>query len=253
MYDAGTRAEGYLRAYAREFGTVEIDSTFYGAPAPERVRRWAAQVPDAFTFAVKTPREITHDHRLLAPRKLLDDFVMSVAELGAKLEAILVQLPPDFGPAEIDALETFVATLGPGPRWAVELRDPAWFDGDERKRVRDVLGRHGVALAVTEGPFVPFEAMLRELREPTAPHGYLRWLGEREAMTRFDAVTIDRSASIARWAAAIREAGPSFAHLCGYANNEYAGHAPATVRALYAALGVPHDEPSRIVQTSLFE
>ena len=63
MYDAGTRPEGYLREYAEEFRSVEIDSTFYGTPPPERCRRWAAQVPDGFTFALKLPRDITHDRR----------------------------------------------------------------------------------------------------------------------------------------------------------------------------------------------
>jgi len=60
MYDAGTRPESFLREYAEEFDSVEVDSTFYGTPQPERVRKWAAQVPDGFTFALKLPREITH-------------------------------------------------------------------------------------------------------------------------------------------------------------------------------------------------
>jgi hypothetical protein len=35
-------------------------------------------------------------------------------------------------------------------------------------------------------------------------------------------------------------------------NNHYQGHSPATVRALYAALGIPHARPERVQQTSLF-
>jgi hypothetical protein len=38
----------------------------------------------------------------------------------------------------------------------------------------------------------------------------------------------------------------------GYVNNHYAGHSPAIVRAFYAELGIPHTEPPRIEQTSLF-
>ena len=253
MYDAGTRPEGYLRAYAREFASVEIDSTFYGTPAPERVRRWGAQVPDDFTFALKLSREITHDRRLLRAEALVDEFVASANELGRKLEAILIQLAPDYDPAEIDALEAFLAALPEGPRWALELRDAAWFRGDVHARVRDAAGRRGIALAVVDGTFVPLEAMLHELRRPTASHAYVRWLGRRETFARFDAVQLDRGADITLWAEAIRDAAPQLARIAGYAGNEYSGFSPGTIRALYAALGVEHVVPDLVEQTSLFE
>lgn len=253
MYDAGTRSEGYLRGYAREFGSVEVDSTFYGTPPPERVRKWAAQVPPEFTFALKLTREITHDRRLLASEPLLDEFVASADELGDQLEAILIQLPPDFAPAELGALEAFVAALPSGPRWALEVRDPAWLEGDVRARLREVLAAREVALAVTDGTFVPLPVMLDELREPTAPHAYVRWLGRRDAVQRFGALLFDRRDQIGQWATAIRAAAPRLTRLAGYANNHYAGHSPATVRDVYAALGLPHERPARIEQASLFD
>jgi uncharacterized protein YecE (DUF72 family) len=253
MYDAGTRPEGYLRSYAREFRSVEIDSTFYGTPPPDRMRRWAAQVPDDFTFALKLTREITHDRRLLAAEKLLDEFVVSANELGPKLEAILIQLAPDYDPAEIDGLEAFIAGLAEGPRWALEVRDSAWFTGDAHARLRDALGRRGVALAVTDGTFVPLDVMLHELRRPTASHAYIRWLGRRETFARFDAVQIDRAPAIARWAEAIRAAAPQLTRVSGYANNQFAGFSPGTIREISAALGIPHEVPERVEQTSLFD
>ncbi len=253
MYDAGSRPENYLREYAEEFRSVEVDSTFYGTPQPERVRKWAAQVPAGFTFALKLSREITHDHRLLGAQKLVDEFVASALEFGDKLEAILIQMPPDFVPAEIDAVEAFVRELPPGPRWAFEVRDRDWFHGDARQRLRDALGTHGVALAVSDGTFVPLDTMLHELRRPTASHAYVRWLGGRDAFVRFDEVLVDRSEHIVRWADAIRDTAPQLTRLAGYANNQYAGHSPGTMRQIYAALGVVHERPARIEQTSLFD
>jgi len=253
MYDAGARPEGYLREYAEEFRSVEIDSTFYGTPPPERCRRWAAQVPDNFTFALKLSREITHDRRLLASRALVDEFVASALEFGDKLEAILIQTPPDFVPAEVEAVEQFVRELPQGPRWALEVRDRDWFHGDARGRLRDALGTHGVALAVSDGTFVPLDAMLYEFRRPTASHAYVRWLGQRETFARFDEVGVDRGDRIAQWADAIRDTAPHLTRLCGYANNQYAGHSPGTIRQVFGALGVAHERPARIAQTSLFE
>lgn len=253
MYDAGTRPEGYLREYAEEFGSVEIDSTFYGTPPPERCRRWAGQVPDGFTFALKLSREITHDRRLLGSRALVEAFVASALEFGDKLEVILIQTPPDFVPAEIEAVEEFMRDLPHGPRWAFEVRDRAWFQGDVRRRLRDALGTHGVALAVSDGTFVPLETMLHEFRRPTASHAYVRWLGQRETFARFDAIAIDRADRIAQWSQAICDTAPQLTRIAGYANNQYAGHSPGTIRQLYGALGVTHTRPQRIEQTSLFE
>ncbi len=253
MYDAGARPEAYLREYADEFGSVEVDSTFYGTPPPARVRAWAAQVPAGFTFAFKLPREITHEHRLLHARALVEEFVASALELGDRLEAILIQMPSDFEPVEVETVESFVRDLPHGPRWALELRDRDWFHGDVHVRLRDALGSHGVALAATDSTFVPREAMLHELRRPTASHAYVRWIGARDAVGRFNEVVIDRAAEIAAWAQAIRDASPQLARVAGYANNHYAGFSPATVRMVYDALGVPHRVPARVEQTSLFE
>ncbi len=253
MYDAGARPEAYLREYADEFASVEVDSTFYGTPPPARVRGWAAQVPAGFTFAFKLTREITHEHRLLHARTLVDEFAASALELGDRLEAILIQMPSDFVPAEIENVESFVRELPAGPRWAMELRHRDWFHGDVRARLRDALGTHGVALAATDSTFVPLDAMLHELRRPTASHAYVRWLGGRDAVARFNAVVIDRSGEIAEWAAAIHDAAPQLARLAGYANNQYAGFSPGTVRMVYEALGVPHAIPRRVEQTSLFD
>jgi uncharacterized protein YecE (DUF72 family) len=253
MFDAGTRPEGYLREYADEFASVEVDSTFYGTPQPERVRKWAAQVPDGFTFALKLPREITHERRLMASRTLVEEFVASALEFEEKLEAILIQTAPDFAPAEIETIEQFVRELPAGPRWAIELRDRDWFHGEVHQRLRDALGTHGIALAVSDGPFVSLETMLHELRRPTASHAYVRWLGSRGSVAQFDELVIDRSAEIAQWAEAIRDVAPQLTRLAGYANNQYAGFSPGTIRMVYAALGVPHRVPKRIEQTSLFD
>jgi uncharacterized protein YecE (DUF72 family) len=252
MYDAGTRPDGYLRAYAREFSSVEVDSTWYGTPPPERVRGWQAAVPAGFTFAFKLPREITHERRLLGCEALLDEFVASALVLGPQLEGALVQMPPDFGPAEIDALLPFLARLPAPIRWSLELRDPDWFRGETLERVREALGARGIALAVSDGAFVALETMLEQLARPTAPHAYIRWLGVRDAVSRFDRAIFDRTANLRAWAHGVRTATPMLERACAYANNHYNGHSPAVVRAFFKELGIPHVVPPRIEQTSLF-
>ena len=253
MYDADTKPDRYLRAYAREFSTVEIDSTFYGTPPLERVARWCAAVPSHFTFALKVPREITHERHLRGSEREAAEFFASAAAFGGKLEGVLVQLGPDFAPDEFEALAAFVALIPSSEmRVALEVRDARWFEPTAYARFRDLLGSHGIAHALSAGTFVPLERMLAEIADPTADFLYLRWLGARDAVSRYHAVQIDRHAQVAQWATAIKNAPRRVRRAIGYVNNHYAGHSPATVRELFAALQIEHVEPTRIEQTSLF-
>ena len=74
FYPVGTRAADYLTLYSRAFDTVEVDSTFYAIPSASSIRSWARRVPAGFTFALKLPKDISHEQRLndnagLAPLK----------------------------------------------------------------------------------------------------------------------------------------------------------------------------------------
>src|SRR5829696_7259254 len=88
-------AEGTgIERYASRFGAAEINSTFYRTHKPQTLERWAAMVPEPFRFAVKVPRAITHERRLVDVSELLDAFLGSLSAVGAKLGPLLVQLPP---------------------------------------------------------------------------------------------------------------------------------------------------------------
>src|SRR5215469_9088800 len=46
-------SEKRLRYYARQFGLVEVDATYYAMPAEQTAALWAARTPPGFTFNVK--------------------------------------------------------------------------------------------------------------------------------------------------------------------------------------------------------
>jgi uncharacterized protein YecE (DUF72 family) len=84
----------HLRRYAQRFNAVEINSSFYRPHRRATYERWAATVPDDFAFAVKLPKQITHELRLAAAETALDIFLDQASGLGAKFGPLLVQLPP---------------------------------------------------------------------------------------------------------------------------------------------------------------
>lgn len=74
--------------------SVEANGTFYGTLRPPTFARWSEETPDAFVFAVKGPRFITHLRRLREVEAPVANFLASgVLALGAKLGPILWQLP----------------------------------------------------------------------------------------------------------------------------------------------------------------
>ena len=144
FYPPGTRASEFLAAYAKVFRAVEVDSTFYAVPDARAVRAWAERTPPDFTFALKMPKEVTHELRLRDADSLVRDFLERVSELGPKLGPILLQMGPDFAPDELPALEQFLPRLPRGLRFALELRE-RWMG--PRKHPAPLAGAAGAVTA----------------------------------------------------------------------------------------------------------
>jgi uncharacterized protein YecE (DUF72 family) len=112
FYPAGTPQREFLRFYAERLNSVELNTTGYRLPEEDQFRRWAAETPDGFRFAVKMP----HPNRLRA-------FTERARILGEKLGPvrIVVQQPRD---------DTFLArlldSLDPALQWALDFRHESW-------------------------------------------------------------------------------------------------------------------------------
>jgi uncharacterized protein YecE (DUF72 family) len=253
FYPSGTRPRDFLSTYARAFPTVEVDSTFYAVPAPRVVRGWAERTPAEFVFALKMPGEATHERRLRGAEGVVAAFLESARELGARLGPVLVQMGPDFDASELPALERFVAALPAELRFAVELRHASWMGSGTREALTELLRAHRVALALSDGRWIPRETMTALAAEPTADFHYVRWMGPDRSITDYSRLQHDRSAEFRAWAGVLRDAALRGTEVFGYFNNHFAGHSPANARELQALLGervVPPGELSE--QTSLF-
>ena len=118
-----------LERYATRFSGVEINSSFYRPHRPSTYARWAASVPDHFRFALKVPKTITHERRLVDVDSQLAAFLSESAALGPKREVLLVQLPPSFA-YDAGIVRAFFTGLREryAGRLACEPRHPSWFD-----------------------------------------------------------------------------------------------------------------------------
>jgi uncharacterized protein YecE (DUF72 family) len=117
-----------LERYALRFHCTEINTSFYRPHRPETYARWAAAVPSDFRFAVKMPRQVTHERRLVGAAALVDAFLAETAWLGEKRGPILVQLPPSLAfDAKVAAgFFTALRAVTEAPV-ACEPRHASWF------------------------------------------------------------------------------------------------------------------------------
>jgi uncharacterized protein YecE (DUF72 family) len=158
-------AEGsHLERYAARFSGVEINSSFYRPHRVQTYSRWAASVANDFRFAVKVPKSITHEHRLLGVTALLDTFLAEVAGLGDKLGPLLVQLPPSlaFAPTVTEAFFSSLRDRSDA-QIVCEPRHASWFTDE----AQDLLTQFRIARAAVDPIPVP---QARE--KPSEPGGW---------------------------------------------------------------------------------
>jgi uncharacterized protein YecE (DUF72 family) len=112
---------------------IEINGTYYGSQKPESFRKWHAETPKGFVFAVKGPRFATNRRVLAQSGDSIEKFFASgVTELKEKLGPVNWQFmaTKKFDPADF---ESFLKLLpkkvdGNAIRHAVEVRHDSFKD-----------------------------------------------------------------------------------------------------------------------------
>jgi uncharacterized protein YecE (DUF72 family) len=242
FYPIGTHQAEFLTIYARAFDTVEVDSTFYAIPPAKTVRSWAERTPKGFTFALKLPQEITHERRFRDSEEVAKLFFDRARELGEKLGSILIQLGPDFELSELPALARFLPTLPSDIRFAVEFRRRAWINDG----VLAILADHGVALALTDGRWIPRKHMLALATRPTTNFLYVRLMGLNRDIVDYSRVQMDRTNELELWSGVLWPAAETGKTVYVYVNNHFAGHSPASARQLQRFMRQTPVEPEKL-------
>jgi uncharacterized protein YecE (DUF72 family) len=218
FYPEKLPAAKMLPYYAERFATVEINYTFYRTPNEKILAGWNRETPEGFRLTLKAPKRLTHIARLRDCKDLLDYFLRTSATLGAKLGAILFQLPPYFR-KDLAVLDQFLALLTPGTCAAFEFRHASWMDAQVFARLR----ASNVALCIADSE--KFSTPL----EITASYAYFR--------LRDEGYT---PADLERWAGAIRTSAAACSDVFVYFKHEEAGKGPEFAHRLIAALGEAH-------------
>ncbi len=247
FYPQGLPKTDHLAFYATQFNSVEVNSSFYGLPRPATILQWLESVPEGFTFALKAPRIITHEKRLVACERETLAFLDVLRSLGGAASSGFLQFPPNFTrQREGRTLARFLDWLAPqlqGIRLAVEVRaadlmTPAFAA---------FLAQRGMALVLVDRAGTPDLASLwTPLLEKGEAPGFVhvRLIGDdRNKPPTNRELCRPQEAKLDLWARRAAEWLQQGLEVAIYVHNPFEGHSPATVRRLRQRIHQQHPLP----------
>jgi uncharacterized protein YecE (DUF72 family) len=197
FYPEGLTHKRELEYASRKLTSIEINGTYYSSFKPESWKKWRAETPDGFVFALKASRFCTNRRVLAAATESVQRFVsQGLVELGDRLGPINWQFmgTKKFDPEDIEAfLKLLPRRAGKLPlRHALEVRHASFKD----PRFYALARKFNVAIVHAQDDEFP------EIDEPTADFTYARLMkSEEKVKTGYKPAELDRWAKRARaWA-----------------------------------------------------
>jgi uncharacterized protein YecE (DUF72 family) len=154
VYPKNAKPKDYLEHYAKQFNTIELNSTHYGIPDELTIQKWYGQATADFRFCPKVLQRISHSRELSpdGPVNFIKQFCETISGFKEKLGSCFIQLPPYFG---IDRLPTLAMFL---EKWSaheipisVEVRHESWFaEAENLEQLAAVLEQYGASTVITD-------------------------------------------------------------------------------------------------------
>lgn len=240
FYPEKLPAKQYLSHYAQIFNSVEVNTSFYALPRLSTVEQWTAAVPDGFTFALKFPRSITHEKRLIDCEIETLDYLNLLRTMGNKAAPGLLQLPPSLtrqtSGAALAQYIVWLAQQLDGLRVAVEVRSPDLMT----EKFITFLAQHGIALVLVDRITTPdLRSTWQTLAEAqqTPPFTFIRWIGnDQDGPTGNRELTHPQDDSLDEWASFLAKLCAVGHQVYGYMHNPYEGYSPGSLRRLQERL-----------------
>ncbi|GER92198.1 hypothetical protein KDW_63600 [Dictyobacter vulcani] len=150
FFPTRTPANDFLRLYSQKLTTVEGNTVFYALPSAETVARWAQETPSSFRFCPKVLRSISHEGLLSQQKKETLTFIERMQGFGERLGPIFLQLPPTFGPNQLDQLQAFLDYWPTEVQLAVEVRHPDFYQEPQASILDELLKTHQAARVIMD-------------------------------------------------------------------------------------------------------
>jgi uncharacterized protein YecE (DUF72 family) len=194
FYPEGLTHKRELEYASRKLTSIEINGTYYSSFKPDSWKKWRAETPDGFVFAMKASRFCTNRRVLADATQSVQRFVgQGLVELGDRLGPINWQFmaTKKFDPEDIESfLKLLPRAAGKLPlRHALEVRHDSFKD----QRFYELARKHNVAIVYAQDDDFP------EIDEPTADFTYARLMTSQEKLkTGYKPADLDKWARKAK-------------------------------------------------------
>lgn len=232
FYPPDIKPKDMLQEYARHFPLVEINSTYYAIPSPERMHSMAGRTPVDFIFNVKANREMTHGSN--GGREVFEAFKRMLRPLvdHGKLGCVLAQFPWGFKNTEKNRryLEHLAGQMDDLDT-VIEFRNAEWESDD----TFELLSRLGFGYCCVDEPRL--KGLVSGRVEVTGPVGYVRfhgrnyktwWGKDRQSWERYDYLYTEEELS--EWLPKVERVEEGSDRTYVIFNNHYKGQAPTNAR-----------------------
>lgn len=150
IYPLNAQPKDYVKYYAQQFNSIELNASHYRVPDAKTVKRWTGVVPDGFKFCPKIHQDISHAPDISRSGELIHAFQESISHFGDHLGTCFMQMPPHFATASFESLIKFLGFC-PVRNLSLELRHASWFSETEAlNALCNYLYRNSLGLVITD-------------------------------------------------------------------------------------------------------
>ncbi|MBI1297038.1 DUF72 domain-containing protein [bacterium] len=251
FYPPTLAVKDQLSWYTTQFNSVEVNTSFYALPAPSTVLQWVENAPAEFTYALKAPRLITHEKKLVDCRTETLAYLDVLRSLGPLAAPGFLQFPAQFTRARYgrilaDYLDWLAGELN-GLRLAVEVRAVDLIT----EAFARFLAERAMSLVVIERTGTPdhFDAWqaakaVQQTATSTGAFLFVRIIGnDRDPLPNDRELQRPQEEILDAWAQRIAFQLDQETETFVYIHNPFEGHSPASVRRLLARVDSLHPLP----------
>lgn len=236
LYD---QTKNMLQQYAKVFGTVEINSSFYRSPDEGVIRGLTKYPKKGFMFSAKINQKFTHDLALRMDETVQDELDAFVALFDPllttdRMRCFLIQLPPSLKMNE-NRLEDFLAALPTRYDYVIEFRHQSWLNDS----TWPILSKYETSYCIVDEPRLPPEIHI------TSPIGYIRWHGRGDRPWYNYRYT---ESQLRAWIPKIKEVAENTSTTYGIFNNHFHGYAPENCLQVMEMMGLANANHQKVLE-----